>query len=119
MTNFHLRGTGLEDHSLLNEDQVAVKKSKKYQGGASRTSRRLRICSCRCWVLVAFLSSMWLTFLGIWLYCNYFRPVDGKVGTVGHNVAADLIVLPKDVADATGAYCLDGSPPSYYFRNGE
>ncbi|XP_019623296.1 PREDICTED: pectin acetylesterase 11-like [Branchiostoma belcheri] len=31
---------------------------------------------------------------------------------------AHLYVLSKEEADKTGAYCLDGSPPAYYFRKG-
>ncbi|XP_022110445.1 pectin acetylesterase 11-like [Acanthaster planci] len=113
MSNFHLRGTGLEDHSLLNEDQVVVKKN------LQKASRgRLRVSSCRCWAIAAFLAALWLAFFGLWLYWNYFRDGGGAVvKTVGHNVNASLMVLPQSLADKTGAYCLDGSPPSYYFRN--
>ncbi|CAH1229941.1 NOTUM [Branchiostoma lanceolatum] len=31
---------------------------------------------------------------------------------------AHLYVLSKEEADKTGAYCLDGSPPAFYFRKG-
>ncbi|XP_071795905.1 uncharacterized protein [Asterias amurensis] len=122
MTDFHLRGTGLEDHSLLNEDQVVTKKRHQLTGGTDRPSRRRRrICtSCRCWIVVALLSAMWLAFFGLWLYYSYFAiPSSGKpgAGEVGHNTEAMLVVLPESLADETGAYCLDGSPPSYYFRN--
>ncbi|XP_038052705.1 pectin acetylesterase 11-like [Patiria miniata] len=114
MSNFHLRGTGQEDHSLLNEDQVVVKKRLEH---ASRW--RPRLTSCRCWTIAALLAAFWLTFFGLWLYFSYFRDAGGAAGSgaVGRNVKADLVVLPQDLADATGAYCLDGSPPSYYFRN--
>ena len=71
---------------------------------------------------MALLSAMWLAFFGLWLYYSYFAiPSSGKpgAGEVGHNTEAMLVVLPESLADETGAYCLDGSPPSYYFRNGE
>ncbi|XP_070564850.1 uncharacterized protein [Ptychodera flava] len=31
----------------------------------------------------------------------------------------NLVVLPKELASEKGAYCLDGSPPGYYFRKGK
>eukprot|EP00058_Branchiostoma_floridae_P004905 XP_002590393.1 hypothetical protein BRAFLDRAFT_76667 [Branchiostoma floridae] len=34
------------------------------------------------------------------------------------STSAQLYVLPKEEADKTGAYCLDGSPPAYYLRKG-
>ena len=125
MANFHLRGTGLEDHSLLNEDQVVTKKRNQHIGGTGRTSRRClsRVCtSCRCWIAAALLSAMWLAFFGLWLYFSYFAADSTHRfwnGEVGHNTEAMLVVLPETLADETGAFCLDGSPPSYYFRNGE
>ena len=29
---------------------------------------------------------------------------------------AELVTLPKSYASERGAFCLDGSPPAYYFR---
>ncbi|XP_035687048.1 pectin acetylesterase 6-like [Branchiostoma floridae] len=34
------------------------------------------------------------------------------------STTAQLYVLSKEEADKTGAYCLDGSPPAYYFKKG-
>ncbi|XP_038053007.1 pectin acetylesterase 11-like isoform X2 [Patiria miniata] len=134
MSIFQLRRTSLEDHSLLNEDQVMVKKSLRY---ASRGLPRVR--SCQCWTIATMLAALWLY---LWVY--YFRDV-GNVshqlqvttprlrfhvtthrpkpsraagpGVVSRNIEAHLVVLPQGLADETGAYCLDGSPPAYYFRN--
>ncbi|XP_038053009.1 pectin acetylesterase 11-like [Patiria miniata] len=122
MSNFHLRGTGQETHTCLNEDQVVVKKRLQH---AARGRPRLTLC--RGWTIAALLAALWLTFLGVWLYLSYFSDVGGAAdsravrrtgpGVVSRNIEAHLVVLPQDLADETGAYCLDGSPPSYYFRN--
>ncbi|XP_071795904.1 uncharacterized protein [Asterias amurensis] len=35
---------------------------------------------------------------------------------VKQNQNLTLVILPKELADEKGAYCLDGGPPSYYIR---
>ena len=38
---------------------------------------------------------------------------------VKQNQNLTLVILPKELADEKGAYCLDGGPPSYYIREGK
>ena len=125
MANLHLHGTDdLEDHSVLNEDQVVTKKRNQDTGGTGCTSCRCRsrVCSsCRCRIAAVLLSTVLLAFIGLGLHFYFaaHNKYQYAFEQVRNNTEATLVVLPQTLADETGAFCLDGSPPSYYFRNGE
>ncbi|XP_038050931.1 pectin acetylesterase 8-like [Patiria miniata] len=73
--------------------------------------------------LLLTLAALLLFFL--WLRCRYYSAHSGwsfrQLDVTDHgevNKNLTLVILSPQLADIEGAYCLDGSPPSYYIRKG-
>ncbi|XP_070539058.1 uncharacterized protein [Ptychodera flava] len=85
----------------------------------STSKAKIKICSqCRIgkvhvlnkWTIFGVLFLTWLVWLIWYLKVHHSAEKDPPYG--------NLVVLPKELANEKGAYCLDGSPPGYYFRKG-
>ncbi|XP_022109459.1 pectin acetylesterase 5-like isoform X1 [Acanthaster planci] len=71
-------------------------------------------------------STLCLLLILMWLRCRFssvnsdwsFRPFGGVDGKTD-NKNLTLVILPSGLANIQGAYCLDGSPPSYYIRRAQ
>ncbi|XP_077978572.1 uncharacterized protein LOC144434009 [Glandiceps talaboti] len=62
------------------------------------------------WSIIAVLFLVWLIWL-VWYLSSRDKTIPQEYG--------ELHVLPMELANERGAYCLDGSPPGYYFRKGQ
>ncbi|XP_072169053.1 uncharacterized protein [Diadema setosum] len=105
-----------------------------YRGGNHFDQEKRRSCLCRvccflcnCWTVVIVLSTMWATWLTLWLVSTYLlgpsgdsspTPGGGTHVNAHGDMNADLVRIPYETASAKGALCLDGSAPAFYHRPG-
>ena len=97
----------LRKHHLLSPD-VGVKGSRGHS---------------YCWCIVALLIIGWILYLGFLLFLKskgfYMFGTTDTTATAHLDTSMNLVRIPAELANKNGAYCLDGTVPSYYFRKGK
>nr|XP_002736437.1 PREDICTED: uncharacterized protein LOC100372731 [Saccoglossus kowalevskii] len=93
-----------------------VKVGDKMNGGHLKRKKKFKFYQrkisnyvCTKWMFIVVLLLIWLVWL-IWYLSVRSKPHPQSYG--------ELVLIPTELANEKGAYCLDGTPPGYYFRKG-
>ena len=108
------------DYEVVDEKARMLRSHRNFAGSDGITRKRTCLCYCNI-VIVGLLLLSWILFLWLWVYTktqgigSCTTVVEDKV----MNQSATLVRIPAELANVDGAFCLDGSVPSYYFKEGK
>lgn len=103
------------DYEVLDKKTKMLRKHRFFSLPGAKRKRGV----CCCWPIVTLLVVSWILFLILWMYSrsigiNIFTTV-----TKIQSYPANLVRIPAELANKKGAFCLDGTVPSYYIRKGK